>query len=178
MYRDTLSYCSTCPVCQKTSYVRRSARTPVYPLAVISTPFRRIAMDIVGPRERSSASNQYILVICDYTTWYPEAFCLCTITIAKIISALVQLFSRIGIPDTIITDQGTNFTSHLMKHILTAWHQPHSDQPISHKDRQTGGKIQPNPYEHVTEFCQPRSYGMTSMLDIVSSNLDRRCSCC
>lgn len=115
MYTDVRTYCSTCPVCQKTSAVRRSARAPLYPLPVISTPFRRIAMDIVGPLERSSSSNQYILVISDYATRYPEAFPLRTITTAKIIPALDQFFSRVGIPDEIITDQGTNFTSRLMK---------------------------------------------------------------
>lgn len=69
----------------------------------------------MGPLERSSTGNQYILVICDCATRYPEAFSLCTITTAKIITALVQLISRVGAPDEIITDQGTNFTSWLMK---------------------------------------------------------------
>lgn len=71
-------------------------------------------MDIVGPLEKSSAGYQYILVICDYATRFPEAFPLRSITTPKIISALVQLFSRVGIPDEILTDQGTNFTSRLM----------------------------------------------------------------
>lgn len=67
-------------------------------------------MDIVGPLERSSAGYQYILVISDHATRYPEAFPLRTITTPKIIHALVQLFSRVGIPNEILTDQGTNFT--------------------------------------------------------------------
>lgn len=90
MYTDVLTYCATCPVCQKNSAVRRSNRVPLYPLPVISTPFRRIAMDIVGPLERSSLGHQYILVVCDYATRYPEAFPLRSITTAKVISALVQ----------------------------------------------------------------------------------------
>ena len=71
-------------------------------------------MDIVGPLEKSSAGYQYILVICDYATRYPEAFPLQSINTQKLISALVQLFSRAGIPEEILTDQGTNFTSRLM----------------------------------------------------------------
>lgn len=31
-------------------------------------------MDVVGPLEKSSSGNLYILVICDYATSYPEAF--------------------------------------------------------------------------------------------------------
>lgn len=71
-------------------------------------------MDIVGPLEKSSAGHRYILVVNDYATRYPEAFPLRSITTTKIIHALVQLFSRVGIPEEILTDQGTNFTSRLM----------------------------------------------------------------
>lgn len=115
MYTDVQTYCTTCHTCQKTSAVRQRDRAPLHPLPVISVPFQRIAMDIVGPLERSSAGHQYILVISDYATRYPEAFPLRSITTPKVINALVQLFSRVGIPEEILTDQGTNFTSRLMK---------------------------------------------------------------
>ncbi|CDQ92886.1 unnamed protein product [Oncorhynchus mykiss] len=114
IYTDVQTYCKSCPTCQKTSAVRRSDRAPLCSLQVISTPFKKIAMDIVGPLEKSSAGYKYILVICDYATRFPEAFPLRSITTPKIISALVQLFSRVGIQDEILTDQGTNFTSRLM----------------------------------------------------------------
>ncbi len=117
MYTDVQTYCTTCSTCQKTSTVRQRSRAPLHPLPIISTPFRRIAMDIVGPLEKSSAGHRYILVICDYATRYPEAFPLRTITTPKVIHALIQLFSRVGIPEEILTDQGTNFTSRLMKQL-------------------------------------------------------------
>ncbi len=71
-------------------------------------------MDIVGKLEKSSAGHQYILVIFNNVTRYPEAFPLRSINTSNIIQALVQLFSRVGIPEEILTDQGTNFTSRLM----------------------------------------------------------------
>lgn len=67
-------------------------------------------MDIVGPLERSRTGNRYILVVTDYATRYPEAFPLKNIKMRQIVNALIQLFSRVGIPKVIITDQGTNFT--------------------------------------------------------------------
>ncbi|XP_042589350.1 uncharacterized protein LOC122138794 [Cyprinus carpio] len=57
-----------------TSVVSQRGKAPLHPLPVISSPFRRIAMDIVGPLERSSAGHLYILVVSDYATRYPEAF--------------------------------------------------------------------------------------------------------
>ena len=116
MVKDVIEYCQTCPQCQKTS-PRRPAKVPLLPLPLIDVPFRRIAMDIVGPLEKSSTGQEYILVLCDYATRFPEAFPLRSIKTPKIISSLVQFFSRVGIPDEIITDQGTNFTSKLMKQL-------------------------------------------------------------
>ena len=114
MYSDIQNYCSTCPVCQQSCAVRKSDRALLHPLPVISTPFRRVAMDIVGPLVKSSSGCQYILVLSDYATRFPEAFPLRTITAPVVLRALVQFFSRVGIPDEILTDQGTNFTSRLM----------------------------------------------------------------
>ncbi|KAK7912922.1 hypothetical protein WMY93_013133 [Mugilogobius chulae] len=115
MYKDVQQYCATCPTCQKICVPRKSDRALLQPLPVISTPFRRIAMDIVGPLVRSSGGYEYILVVSDYATRFPEAFPLRTITAPAVLRALVQLFSRVGIPDEILTDQGTNFTSRLMQ---------------------------------------------------------------
>uniref|UniRef100_A0A3B3HU39 Gypsy retrotransposon integrase-like protein 1 n=1 Tax=Oryzias latipes TaxID=8090 RepID=A0A3B3HU39_ORYLA len=115
MYTDIQKYCAACPTCQKTCPTRKSNRVLLQPLPVISTPFRRIAMDIVGPLVKSSSGHEYILVVCDYATRFPEAFPLRTSTAPTVVRALVQLFSRVGIPDEILTDQGTNFTSRLMQ---------------------------------------------------------------
>lgn len=71
MYSDVQTYCKTCQECQKTSAVRKSDRVPLQAMSVITTPFKRIAMDIVRPLEKSSAGYQYILVVCDYATRFP-----------------------------------------------------------------------------------------------------------
>ncbi|KAL5491441.1 hypothetical protein EMCRGX_G016727 [Ephydatia muelleri] len=74
----------------------------------LSKPFSRIAMDIVGPLPKSSKEHKYILVICDYATRYPEAVPLWTCDAEAVAEELVKLFSRVGIPKEILTDQGTS----------------------------------------------------------------------
>lgn len=64
---------------------------------------------------KSSGGYQYILVVCDYATRFPEAFPLRTITVPAVMRAPVQLFSRVGVPDEILTDKGTDFTARLMQ---------------------------------------------------------------
>ena len=92
------------------------------PLPVMETPFERIAMDIVGPLPKSRVGNRFILVICDYATRYPEAATLRSYDTEQVAEALVNFFARIGAPRLILSDQGTNFTSQLMKEIQNLLH--------------------------------------------------------
>ena len=76
-------------------------------------------MDVVGPLEGSRAGHQYILVICDYGTRYPEAFPLRNTKARQVANCLIQLFSRVGVPKEILTDQGSNFTSKSMRQVYS-----------------------------------------------------------
>ena len=81
---------------------------------MVGEPFKRIAIDIVGPLPRTSRGNCFILVLSDYATRYPEALLMRTITAVRVAEALVEIFARHGIPEEILTDQGKNFTSALL----------------------------------------------------------------
>lgn len=54
-------------------------------------------------------------MVCDYATRFPEAFPLSMITATAVLRCLVQLFSRVGVSDEILMDQGLNFTSRLLQ---------------------------------------------------------------
>ena len=111
--RDVANHCRCCPECQK-AQSRRAQPAPLVPLPVMAEPFSCIAMDIVGPLPRSRSGHKYILVICDYATRYPEAVPLHSCEAERIAEELMKLFSRVGIPKEILTDQGSNFTSRLL----------------------------------------------------------------
>ena len=78
IYHDVSTYCKSCEECQKTS-PRDIKKTPLIPLPIMEEPFRRIAMDIVGPLPRSRSGKRFVLVVCDYATRYPEAVAMQTI---------------------------------------------------------------------------------------------------
>ena len=128
MFKDVAEFCKTCPCqeCQKTASEKRTI-TPLVPLPIIEEPFQRIDMDLVGPLPRSRCGNKYILVICDYATRYPEAIPLRSIDIAE---ELIKVFSRVGVPKEILTDQGSNFTSQLLAEVYRLLHiQPIKTSP-------------------------------------------------
>lgn len=118
LYSEVQQYCKSCPECQFTSK-RKTSPYPLQPLPIIEVPFSRIAMGIVGPLERTQTGFKYSLVICDYATRYPEAFPLRKVTAGPIAQALLQLFSRVGIPQEVLTDQGTAFLSKTLKQVYS-----------------------------------------------------------
>ena len=65
----------------------------------------------MGPLPRSHSGNQYVLVLCDYTTRYPEVVPLQNIDAETIAEELVKVFTRVGIPREMLTNQGVNFQS-------------------------------------------------------------------
>jgi hypothetical protein len=68
-------------------------------MPIITEPFKRVAVDIVGPLEpRTTKGNKYILTIIHFATRYPEAVPLPGIETERVAEALVDVFSRVGVP--------------------------------------------------------------------------------
>ena len=53
----------------------------------------------------------------DYATRYPEAVALKRIDMETVAEALVDIYSRLGVPEEILSDQGTQFISDFMKEV-------------------------------------------------------------
>eukprot|EP00063_Salmo_salar_P085398 XP_014060233.1 PREDICTED: trace amine-associated receptor 1-like [Salmo salar] len=62
-------------------------------------------MDIVRPLVKTARGHRYILVMVDYASRYPEAIPLRAAVSKGIAQELFHLFSRVGIPNEILTDQ-------------------------------------------------------------------------
>jgi hypothetical protein len=76
-------------------------------------PFRGWAIDLIGQiYPPSSKGHKFILVATDYFTKWVEAIPLKKVTSASMIDFVKgHIVYRFGIPQTIITDQDTMFTS-------------------------------------------------------------------
>ena len=119
MQSDVKKFCRSCDKCQRTVQKGRLPLAPFGKMPIIEQPFKRVTIDIIGPlTPKSENGHKYILTIVDYATKYPEAITLRTITTKSIADALVPVFSRVGLPEEILSDQGRQFTSDLMGEIL------------------------------------------------------------
>ena len=117
MFTDISEYCRSCPECQKGMQTGRITRAPLISIPPIEKPFQRIVFDFVGPLPLTNNRNRYILVCIDYTTGYPEAIPLTNHEAETVAGALISMFSRVGVPKELLTDQGSNFMSDLIKQV-------------------------------------------------------------
>jgi IS30 family transposase len=79
-------------------------------MSLIDTPFKRVAVDIVGPIEPMiDRKNRYISTMVDYATRYPETIALPSIETERVAEAVVNMYSRL--------DCGSQFTSQVMNEV-------------------------------------------------------------
>ena len=105
--QDVIRFCRSCDVCQRTVKRDSVRKVPLGSMPLIDTPFKRVAVDIVGPiAPPSEAGHRYILTLVDYATRYPEAVPLKKITTEAVAEALLDIYSRVGIPEEVLMDQG------------------------------------------------------------------------
>ena len=117
IYADVQRYCRSCDACQKTSSKGKQNKVPLVTTPHIEEPMSRVVVDLIGPLPRSDKGDKYILTLVDYATRFPEAKALSGITAEQVSEALPEIFSRLGIPKEIISDQGTQFTGELMREV-------------------------------------------------------------
>lgn len=115
---EVTHYCKSCDVCQKTVNKGSVPKVPLEKMPLIDKPFKRVAIDLVGPiGPPSEDGHRYILTLVDFATRYPEAGPLKNIDTETVAEALVDIFSRLGVPEEILSDLGTQFVSECMKEV-------------------------------------------------------------
>ena len=118
MSRDVQIFCRSCDLCQRMSPKGKVPRAHMIKMPIISEPFYRVSIDIVGPLSPpTSEGHKYILTLIDNATSFPEAVPLRNIDTISVSEALLGIFSRVGIPREIHSDLGTQFKSDLMKEL-------------------------------------------------------------
>lgn len=123
---NTVRECSQCQLHQSTPPV-----APLQPWSWPTRPWARLHLDYAGP-----VQGKMILILIDAHSKWIEAICTPSATSAAVIEELRTLFAQFGLPETIVTDNGTCFVSAEMeafvksngiKHITSAPYHPSSN---------------------------------------------------
>ncbi len=135
--KDVSAYIKSCGTCQLTGKPNQVIKpAPLQPVPAISQPSEYFIIDCVGPLTRSRSGSQYLLTVMCQSTRYPAAYPLRTITARSVVKVLLQFVSVFGIPRIIQSDQGSNFSSHLMAQVLKLFGIRHNQSIAYHTQSQ------------------------------------------
>ena len=118
MTQDVDRYCRECTKCQQSKFTAPT-RAPLTNVP-IGRPWQMVAIDILEVPV-SLHDNRYLLVVQDYFTKWAEAIPMPDQKASRITCELVRLFSTMGIPQMLHSDQGRNFESMILSQTLEAF---------------------------------------------------------
>ena len=114
MWKQVREFVRACDGCQRAAR-NDNAKAPLQPLPIVSEPFAKVAFDIVGPLPRTTKGNKYLLTMICLFTKFPAAIPLRRVDNETVLNAMMELFSTYGLPQEILTDQGSVFCSRLTR---------------------------------------------------------------
>ena len=129
---DVSRWARNCAHCQRAK-IGRNVVPPIRDFVVPDRHFAHIHADIVMMPE--SAGFKYLLTMIDRFTRWPAAVPLKDITTETVINGLAHgWISAHGIPQTITTDRGSQFTSEVWAQLLSTWGINHSTTTAYHPE--------------------------------------------
>ena len=119
MAKDVGQYCGCCIKCQITK-APPHVPVPLKPV-IASRPWKLVAVDVLKV-PISLQGNEYILVAQDYFSKWPFAVPMPDQKAERIVRILKdQLFTVVGPPEKLHSDQGRNFESHILQELCKAF---------------------------------------------------------
>ena len=117
MYSDVQKYVHECNTCN--SYKGTTDKNvPIGQYPIPTTPFQRVAVDLITNLSSTVRGNKVLLVCVDQLTRYTELIPLPNKTGKECALAIFNcIFCRYGPPQLIISDNGTEFNNELMQNL-------------------------------------------------------------
>jgi len=118
MKTDIQNFIRKCRQCQLKKLTRIKTKQPMIITDTPSSAFDKVSLDIMGPLPTTRRGSSYILTMQDLLTKYSVAVPLQETTSLAIADAFTKNFICLyGAPKAILTDQGTNFLSSLIRNL-------------------------------------------------------------
>ena len=162
MRADVENWVASCQGCA-------TRKMPTHPisaemqLAHATAPWQIVCMDLMGPLPKSARGNQWILCIMDKFTKWPECVALRSATATVVARAFVSLVvTRHGVPLTVQSDRGRQFTSHLfaevsrilgMKQQLSCAYRPQSQGLVERWNRTMAEMLRQYVRTNQSDWC-------------------------
>ncbi|KIK12982.1 hypothetical protein PISMIDRAFT_18316 [Pisolithus microcarpus 441] len=138
--RDVDRFCRSCPVCQTTKTDNTRPAGLLHSLPIPKRPWNSIVMDFVSPFPESSGANYLWVVLCRLTSLVHLVLVNTTIRASELTWVFIREIMRLhGLPDTIVSDRDTKFTSQFWRETDGA-----SEQAIRNVSQILRGLVSPD----------------------------------
>lgn len=108
---DVKRFVERCQTCKETKDVNTNLRPEMGKQFKVDRPFQHVYIDFLGPYPRTKQGNCVIFIILDQFTKFPLVKALPKATTANVVKYLHEVFSIFGVPESLLSDNGTQFTS-------------------------------------------------------------------
>lgn len=144
MAKFVKKYVNACIECAYAKKDGSSKEGHLHPIEKIDIPFHTLHVDHLGPFVRSRQGNSYLLVVVDGFTKFALAKPVRNTKSESTIKVLDDIFCTFRVPDRLISDRGTSFTSHAfkrycldkgIKHVLNAVASPRANGQVERYNR-------------------------------------------
>ncbi|CAH8643202.1 unnamed protein product, partial [Schistosoma guineensis] len=104
MDKQIVDFVKRCSHCQKAA--KNPLKLPPVPWPKSEKPWSRVHIDFTGPLDGTT----YLILVDSYSKW-PEILPIAPPSTTRTIKLLNRIFAQHGLPETIVTDNGSQFTS-------------------------------------------------------------------
>lgn len=114
LINNDLSQCKPCQIHKNPS---DNLKLPMQTMAR-GLPFRKWGMDFVGPLTKTANGNVHLVTSIDYGTGWPYAKPISNTSATNAILLLKEIVRNHGVPEVLVTDNGTEFCSNEFSELL------------------------------------------------------------
>jgi len=117
MRSDVRNFIRHCPACQfmQSSKLAIHSKRSVHPFNMcVGRPMDRINIDTIGPFPQDEEGNKYIMVFIDVFSRFVELVPVPDLTASTAAKEIIKFTGRYGIPNEILTDNGTQYLNELL----------------------------------------------------------------
>ncbi|MCP4345568.1 MAG: DDE-type integrase/transposase/recombinase [Desulfobacterales bacterium] len=123
-------FVNSCHACAESGKSNYQEKVPTGAIEPPEAPWQRICIDITGPFWTAPKHEEYIVIVMDYFSKWPEYLLTGNTTSSKIISWLSNVFANLGNPLEIVSDNGPQFISDEFEEFLASKAIKHRLTPV------------------------------------------------
>lgn len=120
-------YINQCDICKATKSSNKILRPPLAKTGESHRFFQKLYVDFLGPYPRSKSGNVGIFIVLEHLTKFPFLKAVKKFTADAITQFLEEdLFHCFGVPETVVSDNGVQFKSHVFNNLMQKYRINHA----------------------------------------------------